>query len=150
MFPDDKHVVFYNHQNTAKDTSIFEMSLDGTGVTRLTTAEHMDTLPVYSPDDTKIIYATNRSSSDSLDTFAMGADGSHKRQLLQGDFAPNWGAASDAADEPFVNDNIPGLLFRNGGAQTRACVPRGITCQPFYPCCPGLRCGVVGTRGVCE
>ena len=89
--PDGKHIVFYNHQNTPKPTSIFSMNLDGTGVTRLTSSGHMDTLPVYSPDGSKILYMSDRLSPGSFDTFVMNADGSHKQRLIVGAFAPNWG-----------------------------------------------------------
>ena len=89
--PDGHHVVFYNHQNTPKPTSIFSMNLDGTGVTRLTSSGHMDTLPVYSPDGTRILYIRDRSSPGSFDTFIMNSDGSHKRRLIIGAFVPNWG-----------------------------------------------------------
>jgi Tol biopolymer transport system component len=89
--PDGKQVVFYNHQNTPKPTSIFKMNLDGTGVTRLTSAGHMDTLPVFSPDGTKILYMSDRLSPGSFDTWIMDAGGSHQRILIKGAIAPNWG-----------------------------------------------------------
>jgi Tol biopolymer transport system component len=89
--PDGKQVVFYNHQNTPKPTSIFKMNLDGSRVTRLTSPGHMDTLPVYSPDGTKILFMSDRLSPGSFDTFVMNADGSQKKRIIEGAFFPNWG-----------------------------------------------------------
>jgi Tol biopolymer transport system component len=89
--PDGKQVVFYNHQNTPQPTSIFKMNLDGTGVAHLTSAGHMDTLPVFSPDGAKILYMSDRQAPGSFDTWIMDADGSHKKLLIKGAFAPNWG-----------------------------------------------------------
>jgi Tol biopolymer transport system component len=89
--PDARHVVFYNHQNTPKPTSIFSMNLDGSGLIRLTGPGHMDTLPAYSPDGTRILYMSDRLSPGSFDTFIMDADGSHKKRLIVGAIAPNWG-----------------------------------------------------------
>jgi Tol biopolymer transport system component len=89
--PDGKQVVFYAHQDTPKPTAIFKINIDGTGVTRLTSDGHMDTLPVFSPDGKKILYMSDRLSPGSFDTWIMDADGSHQRVLIKGAFAPNWG-----------------------------------------------------------
>jgi TolB protein len=58
---------------------------------RLTGGGHMDILPVYSPDGSKILYMSDRLSPGSFDTFVMDPDGSHKRRLIAGAFGPNWG-----------------------------------------------------------
>jgi Tol biopolymer transport system component len=46
-------------------------------------------LPVFSPDGTKILYLSDRLSPGSCDTWIMDADGSHKRLLIKGAFAPD-------------------------------------------------------------
>jgi Tol biopolymer transport system component len=51
----------------------------------------MDTLPVFSPDGTKILYMSDRQAPGSFDTWIMDADGSRKRLFLRGAFGPNWG-----------------------------------------------------------
>ena len=87
-----EQVVFFNHLNTAFTTSsIFKMNLDGTGVIRLTDADHVNTLPVFSPDGTKILYMSDRLSPGSFDIFVMDADGSNKKRVIPGGLVPNWG-----------------------------------------------------------
>jgi Tol biopolymer transport system component len=90
--PDGKQVVFYTHQDTPKFTSIFKTNIDGSGATRLTSEGHMDTLPVFSPDGSKILYMSDRLSPGSFDTWVMDADGSHKKRIIVGALGPNWGA----------------------------------------------------------
>lgn len=51
----------------------------------------MDTLPNYSPDGKKILYMSDRLSPGSFDIFVMNADGSGKKRIIKGGFAPNWG-----------------------------------------------------------
>lgn len=85
-----EQVVFYNHQNTPLPTScVFKMNLDGTGVRCLTGMSHVNTLPAFSPDGTKILYLSDRLGS--LDTYVMDADGSHKKRIIPGGLVPNWG-----------------------------------------------------------
>jgi TolB protein len=84
-------VVFYTHQDTPKPTSIFKININGSGVTRLTSEGHMDTQPTYSPDGRKILYMSDRLSPGSFDTWVMNADGSDKKVIIKGAFAPNWG-----------------------------------------------------------
>jgi hypothetical protein len=85
-------VVFYNHQNTPLPTScVFKMNLDGTGARCLTGMRHVNTLPVFSPDGTKILYMSDRLSPGSFDIWVMDADGSHKKRVIQNAFVPNWG-----------------------------------------------------------
>jgi len=87
-----EQVVFYNHQNTPLPTScVFKMNLDGTGVRCLTGMSHVNTLPVFSPDGTKILYMSDRLSPGFFDTFVMDTDGSHKKRVIPGGLFPNWG-----------------------------------------------------------
>ena len=49
------------------------MNVNGTGVTRLTQSLGLDTEPVFSPDGTRIAFATARFGN--LDIAVMNADG---------------------------------------------------------------------------
>ena len=64
--------------------NIFTMSIDGSGVTQLThdAAPDFSTLPAWSPDGSKIAFASNRNrSSTGLDIWVMNADGSSPTRL---------------------------------------------------------------------
>lgn len=79
--PDGKHVAFIDNQNspTVLANTIFVMNIDGTDIRRITNriGTSHDVSPNYSPDGTKIVFASDRMSSDgSLDIFTMNADGS--------------------------------------------------------------------------
>jgi TolB protein len=87
--PDGKHVAFINNQNTSGvlPNMIFVMNLDGTGIMQLTQpiGTSHDVLPNYSPDGTKIVFASDRLSSDgSVDIFTMNADGSGLTRVATG------------------------------------------------------------------
>ncbi len=80
------------HQNTPLPTScVFRMNLDGTGARCLTGGRNVNTLPVFSPDGTKILYMSDRLSPGSFDAYVMDADGSHKKLIIPGGLVPNWG-----------------------------------------------------------
>jgi Tol biopolymer transport system component len=84
--PDGQHVLFSDHQNTNDPTSIFVMNIDGTGVTRLTHAGccYHDGGAHYSPDGTKIVYATDRNSIPfgcCMEIWEMNADGSNQHEV---------------------------------------------------------------------
>jgi Tol biopolymer transport system component len=85
-------VVFYNHQNTPLPTScVFKMNIDGTDVRCLTGMGNVNTLPVFSPDGTRILFMSDRVSRGAFDTYVMNADGSHKTRIIPGGLVPNWG-----------------------------------------------------------
>ncbi len=100
---DRNGVVFYTHQDTPKFTSIFKINIDGSGLTRLTSDGHMDTLPVFSPDGQKILYMTDRLSPGTFDIFVMNDDGTHKRLIVHDAFYPSWGRKPD--DQPDAADS---------------------------------------------
>lgn len=93
--PDGKQVIFYNHQDTPRPSSILKVNLDGTGATALTDSGHIDTLPVFSPDGNKILFMSDRLSPGSFDLFVMDADGMHKKHIFTGAFEPDWGPQPD-------------------------------------------------------
>jgi Tol biopolymer transport system component len=89
--PDGQEVVLYDHQNTAKSSSIFKMNIDGSHLRQLTTRGHNDTQPVYSPDGTEIVFQSDRLSPGSIDAFVMNANGSHLRRIVEGALSLDWG-----------------------------------------------------------
>jgi Tol biopolymer transport system component len=87
--PDGKHVAFISNQNTPAQlgNTIHVMNLDGTGIKQLTQPVGIshDVFPNYSPDGTKIVFVSDRMSSDSsLDIFTMNADGSGLTRVATG------------------------------------------------------------------
>jgi len=67
------------------------MNADGTDVRRLTTDPAHDEGPIFSPDGTKIAFASLRSGQE--DIWVMNADGSGQRQLTDDparDESPDW------------------------------------------------------------
>ena len=90
--PDGQHVVLGDHGNSppALSNDIFVMNLDGTGLTQLTHVAplHHDVVASYSPDGTKIAFASDRPSSDvsinnfgTFDIFTMNAHGSNVTRI---------------------------------------------------------------------
>jgi Tol biopolymer transport system component len=87
--PDGKHILLADHVNTSFPTALYTMNLDGTGLRQLTRppAGSSDALGQggYSPDGKKIVFQSNRFSSDqSLDLFTMDADGSNIKRIASG------------------------------------------------------------------
>lgn len=64
-------------------TEIFVMDSDGGNRVRLTTNEHRDMGPAWTPDGKRISFASNRSGN--LDIYVMDADGTNVRRLTYGD-----------------------------------------------------------------
>jgi Tol biopolymer transport system component len=84
--PDGRRVSMWNHNSTSLPTSIFAMNIDGTDIQRLTNSGgHHDIDPGYSPDGTKIVFTSDRLSSDTnFDLFTMNADGSNIQRIATG------------------------------------------------------------------
>lgn len=87
--PDGKHLLVGNHGNSPAVLSndIFVMNLNGIKLKRLThlAQTHHDVYGGYSPDGTKIVFASDRLSTDSsLDLFVMNGDGSNIHRIATG------------------------------------------------------------------
>jgi Tol biopolymer transport system component len=70
---------------------IYTMNADGSNRTRITNDSAFDVSPVWSPDGTKIAFASRRDGN--FDIYSMNADGSGQTQLttdLADDFHPDW------------------------------------------------------------
>jgi Tol biopolymer transport system component len=84
--PDGQRILMWNHNSSSLPSSIFVMKIDGTDVRRLThSGGHHDLYPAYSPDGTKIVFASDRLSSNaSLDLFTMNANGTDIKRIATG------------------------------------------------------------------
>jgi len=87
--PDGKHVVFISNQNTPPEVpnALFAMDIDNGNIVQITHPVGIshDVLPNYSPDGTKIVFASDRMSPDgSLDLFTIGSDGSSLTRIATG------------------------------------------------------------------
>jgi Tol biopolymer transport system component len=87
--PDGKHVVFISNQNTPTTLPnvLVEMDIENGHLKRVThpVGVSHDVYPNYSPDGTKIVFASDRMSTDrSLDIFTVNTDGSNLARIAKG------------------------------------------------------------------
>ena len=87
--PSSDHVVFMRNQNTPAviPTTLYKMRLDGSNIDQLTqpVGNSHDGWPNYSPSRQKIVFTSDRLSSDgSLDIFTMNADGTGMKRIATG------------------------------------------------------------------
>jgi Tol biopolymer transport system component len=92
--PDGQHLLLFDHVNSPPTLSndIFVMNLDGTGLTQLTHSPniHHDAFASYSPDGTKIVFTSDRLSSNvsssafgTFDIFIMNTVGSNVTRIVK-------------------------------------------------------------------
>jgi Tol biopolymer transport system component len=92
--PDGSKIVFRSDADLVDhsgDEELYVMNADGTDVRRLTTDPAHDEGPIWSPDGTKIAFASERGGSE--DIWVMEPDGSDPRRLTDDparDESPDW------------------------------------------------------------
>ncbi|MEZ4868932.1 MAG: DUF5050 domain-containing protein [Caldilineaceae bacterium] len=84
--PDGNHIFFMSNRDN--NLEIYEVNVDGTGLTNLTNHEGNDSNPNLSPDGSTIAFVSDRLGYPSL--FFMDADGSHVRQVVDEKWRPVW------------------------------------------------------------
>jgi TolB protein len=78
------------------NSDIYEMSIRGHGLRRLTNTAAIDTSPCYSPDGTQIVFNSDRGGAQQL--YVMGAGGGGERRISFGDgryATPVWSPRGD-------------------------------------------------------
>ena len=85
--PDGRKIVF--KVDTVTRWDLYVVNRDGSGLRRLTDdADEFPAWPSFSPDGTRIVYATNRDPActayDCYTLYVMDADGTHERKLTEG------------------------------------------------------------------
>ena len=73
-------LAWYPEGSPTLDGDIYVVNLDGTGLTRLTTAEEMDDQPAWSPDGMRIAFRSMRSGN--WDIWVMAANGTGQVNLM--------------------------------------------------------------------
>ena len=126
---DGKHIVFTSHNNSPVPAAIFVMNVNGTSLKQLThPGKASDVFPAFSPDGTKIVFASSRLTAGSLDLFIMNSDGSGITPIATG---------ITVGGCPDGNCVQPSWGPRVGGR----CTPAGQQCPPTTPLLPwvGMR-----------
>ncbi len=101
LSPDGKSVVFDRAKTARGDSDIWIVRSDGSGLRDLTPGPSDDTSPSWSPDDTRVIFASDRGGA--YDIFVMKANGKGILQLSdrgRGDAEPAF--SSDGKRVAFV------------------------------------------------
>jgi WD40 repeat protein len=85
------------------------MNPDGSGRLQLTSPDHLDRSPAWSPDGNQIAFTRGSNTSD-CDVFVMDADGSNQRRITQFgkvfSYRPTW--SPDGTKLAFVGRTAPG------------------------------------------
>jgi Tol biopolymer transport system component/PKD repeat protein len=109
-FPEENGLIAFTRQGETTggdpDLEIYVINADGSGETQLTNnaASVDDVYPSWSPNGTKIAFASSREDGDQ-EIYVMNADGSNPTRLTNspgGDFSPSW--SPDGTKIAFVSD----------------------------------------------
>ena len=106
-------IVFASTKGTdgaTENFNIFAMNADGTGETQLTDNPAHDWMPSWSPDGTKIVFASERDeAAHDNEIYVMNADGTGQTRLTNNDgedFSPSW--SPDGTKIVFSSDKDSG------------------------------------------
>ncbi len=78
--PDGERIAFQSNRDG--DFEIYVMDSDGFNVEKLTSNDHRDRLPAWSPDGNWIIYSSDTRGDGTLDLYRVSPDGGRPEQLL--------------------------------------------------------------------
>ena len=113
------------------------MNSDGTNVVRLTNHAATDTSPAWSPDGTKIAFASNRGGN--WDIYVMNADGTtvvpqRLTTVKQDDLLPAWSPTGDqiAFMSTRTGNGDIYTMKANGTSQTKRASSTGIDSEPAW------------------
>ena len=115
--PDGKKLAFVSDRGGQRKKEIWVINVDGTGLVQLTTNVAIgsdsqgpfyawDVVPSWSPDGSRIVFASARDAISSDEIYLMNPDGSNQARLTNNtldDFNPTWSADSQKI-----------AFFRNG------------------------------------
>lgn len=82
-------VVF--HSEYTGNFEIWRMRITGTGLQQLTNHPERDIEPSWSPDGSKIVFASGRDDPLDMELYIMNADGSDQHRLLESQPGDDWG-----------------------------------------------------------
>lgn len=121
------------------NAEVYVMNPDGSGQTRLTNQSGLDWMPAWSPDGTKIAFASGRNGSDNHEIYVMNADGSDQTRLTNSpgiDLSPSWSPdgkkiAFSSSRDDFLTHEIY-VMNVDGSDQTRLTFNTGSDSSPRW------------------
>jgi TolB protein len=98
---------------------IYVMNADGTGQTNISNNPAFDHGPSWSPDGTKIIFASDRDAITNRDLYVMNADGSNPTRLTNDPEDETWPSWSpDGTKIAFTRNGQIYVMNADGSEQT--------------------------------
>ncbi|HEV2840754.1 MAG TPA: hypothetical protein VGW39_05460 [Chthoniobacterales bacterium] len=96
-------IAFESSRSGGPTRNIFVMDADGSNQTNLTPGQTLETYAAWSPDGTKIAFASERDGNSEI--YVMNADGSNQVRVTNnpaGDYEPRW--SPDGTKFAFISD----------------------------------------------
>jgi len=134
----DRRILFVSTRDGLED--IYSMNPDGSDVQRLTETTGEDRgsrVPAWSPDGTRVVFASNRDDGGATNLYVMAADGSNLSRLTDHDgwdYVPDWSpdgnkiafmSNRDGPPEIYLMDadgsNVERLTFLEKGSNLLCC-----------------------------
>lgn len=97
----DPPIVYVRNVSDGGGAEIFRMNADGSNQTRVTNSPGFDSFPSWSPDRSRIVYATGRHTVDNIENFELhvidvnGANDRRLTNIARNDTEPAWSPTSD-------------------------------------------------------